>query len=45
MNTNSILKYPVVSISTNVTLPISDKDRSEEDLKNFIGYTLFYIYI
>jgi hypothetical protein len=44
MKTDSILKYPVVSIGTNITLPVSDVDRSKGDSKNIIGNTLFYIY-
>lgn len=44
MKTDSILKYPVVSIGTNVTLPVPDVDRSKGDSRNIIGNTLFYIY-
>jgi hypothetical protein len=44
MKTDSILKYPVVSIGTNVTLGVPNVDRSIGDSKNIIGNTLFYIY-
>jgi len=44
MKTHSILKYPVVSIGINVTLPVPDVDRSKEDSRNIIGNILFYIY-
>lgn len=44
MKTDSILKYPAVSIGTNITLPVPDVDRSEGDSINIIDNTLFYIY-
>jgi len=43
MKTDSILKYPVVTIGTNVMLPLLDVDRSKGDSKNIIGNKLFYI--
>jgi hypothetical protein len=44
MKTDSILKYPVVSIGKNVKLPVSDVDRNKGDSKNSIGNLLFFIY-
>ncbi|XP_025201180.1 KRAB-A domain-containing protein 2-like [Melanaphis sacchari] len=37
MKIDSILKYPIVSIGTNVTLPVLDVDGSKEDSRNIIG--------
>ncbi|XP_050065514.1 KRAB-A domain-containing protein 2-like [Aphis gossypii] len=37
MKTDSILKYPVVSIGTNVMLPVPEVDRSKGDSRNIIG--------
>ncbi|KAF0686391.1 KRAB-A domain-containing protein 2-like, partial [Aphis craccivora] len=37
MKTDSILKYPVVSIGTNVMLPVPDIDRNKGDSRNIIG--------